>query len=146
IGEGDVATYPLPRVGEISIGRAETNDVCIDHALISREHAKIRVGDIIEVVDLGSRNGTRIRGEQLASGGAKQILVGQVMEFGSTMALIQRRSGAPKLKPLSTHAHFELRLEELCQRAKEMSFALVRVHVDADVPAAEVCEALQAVL
>ena len=61
--------------GSLTIGRAPTNGVCIDHPSISQRHAEIlRVeGDFFLFVDLGSKNGSFVNGktvrdQRLASG------------------------------------------------------------------------------
>src|SRR5260370_11346813 len=56
IGDGSVATYPLPDSGDVSFGRAETNDVQIEDASISRRHAVLHVGVQVTLEDLGSTN------------------------------------------------------------------------------------------
>jgi predicted component of type VI protein secretion system len=45
------------------IGRAEDNDIVLDHESVSRRHAKVvRAGDRYVVVDLQSANGVRVNG------------------------------------------------------------------------------------
>jgi hypothetical protein len=47
----------------ISIGRLDTCDIVLDDPTVSRNHAEVRrEGDGFELVDLGSRNGTRVNG------------------------------------------------------------------------------------
>jgi type II secretory pathway predicted ATPase ExeA len=56
----------------LMIGRAEHNDLSIDHELISRHHAIfIRNGSTTFVLDLKSRNGTYVNGEQVSG----QVLI-----------------------------------------------------------------------
>src|SRR5262245_20404461 len=67
--EGDSSRrVPLPPNGEILIGRAETCQVVVREAGVSRQHARIWIdsGQAL-VTDLGSQNGTRVNGE-LTSG------------------------------------------------------------------------------
>ena len=48
----------------MTVGRAESADICVDEALVSKLHARIeRRGDRYVVVDLGSTNLTRVNGE-----------------------------------------------------------------------------------
>ena len=50
-------------VPAVSIGRLDTCDVVLDDPTVSRNHAEVRrEGDGFELVDLGSRNGTRVNG------------------------------------------------------------------------------------
>jgi pSer/pThr/pTyr-binding forkhead associated (FHA) protein len=57
---------PLAR-GEHLIGRSPKSVVPIDDMTISRHHARIDVGDEVTLVDLGSRNGTYVRGEKVSA-------------------------------------------------------------------------------
>lgn len=51
-----------------TIGRDPSNDVCINHPLISKHHAEvIREGDKLTLVDLGSTNGTFVNGIKVKS-------------------------------------------------------------------------------
>ena len=48
----------------LTIGRDPSNDVVLDDPNVSRFHAEVvRSGEVVELHDLGSRNGTRIDGE-----------------------------------------------------------------------------------
>jgi len=59
--DGAFATHPLPEDGAITIGRAEGNAIRIDHPSVSRQHARLQITPVLEVADLGSANGVRIR-------------------------------------------------------------------------------------
>jgi len=130
VGDEVSATYPLPTVGEVSIGRAESSDVRIDHPSISRQHALVTVGPGITIRDLGSANGTRVRGERLESGAPVTISPGEAVDLGSTMLLVQRRTAPIRARRLRTHSYFEGRLDDECTRADRASqgFAVARVH------------------
>ena len=58
----DVRTFALPRVGKVTIGRGEQSGLQIDDPSVSRSHAVLHVGDKLVVEDLGSANGTLVRG------------------------------------------------------------------------------------
>ena len=51
----------------VNIGRAETNDLVLNHPSVSRHHARLSVlpGDTTLVNDLGSLNGTYVNGQQI---------------------------------------------------------------------------------
>jgi transcriptional regulator with GAF, ATPase, and Fis domain len=74
-------TIPL-EAGQITIGRAASNGVCVPDRSVSREHCVIRVGDgRYEIEDLGSYNGTfvnglRVRARELNDGDA--IIAGEI--------------------------------------------------------------------
>ena len=66
----------------VSIGRLDTCDLVLNDPTVSRNHAEVRrEGDGFEVIDLGSRNGTRVNGygitrQRLVDG--DDILIGAV--------------------------------------------------------------------
>ena len=65
----------------IIVGREDGADVVIDNPSVSRRHAEIRLGDDgWEVQDLGSSNGTFIRGTKIK--GATKIGLGDEIGFG----------------------------------------------------------------
>lgn len=55
--------FPMIKVqprfaGTLLIGRAQSNDICIDHNSISKLHARVRIdGDAMSLSDAGSKNG-----------------------------------------------------------------------------------------
>jgi DNA-binding NtrC family response regulator len=53
--------FSLPASGRISLGRAEGNDVRIDHRSVSRRHAALHLGPPLRIEDLGGQNGTSVR-------------------------------------------------------------------------------------
>lgn len=65
---------------EMSIGRTEDNDISIDHASVSRYHAKIKLqGDAFQLLDLGSANGIQVNGEEY---GVCDLRWGDMIELG----------------------------------------------------------------
>ncbi|TVR28509.1 MAG: FHA domain-containing protein, partial [Ilumatobacter sp.] len=58
------ARFPLRR-GSAMVGRDPSCDVVLTDDMVSRRHLRIEVGDHIEVVDLGSVNGTIVAGSQV---------------------------------------------------------------------------------
>lgn len=71
---------------EITFGRKNGNDIVIDHPTISGFHGKIKKdGDNFVVEDLGSTNGTFLRGQKIKSGtlkdGDQLGVAGHVLEF-----------------------------------------------------------------
>jgi adenylate cyclase len=62
----DERVFELPP-GGATIGRSSENHVCVVHHSLSRAHARIEVQDgRFYVTDLGSKNGTTVRGEHAA--------------------------------------------------------------------------------
>jgi DNA-binding NtrC family response regulator len=81
--------FALP-VGEtVVIGRDEGADVRIEHPSVSRRHASLKVGDTIEVQDLGSANGTRAHDRGLARGERAALQGGDLVEFGAVLCMVR---------------------------------------------------------
>src|SRR5262245_35602394 len=93
-GESLFISQPLPATGELVIGRAEDADVRIDHPSVSRQHARLRVASPITIEDLGSANGTRLRGRPLAPRTPVEVHPGEVFDLGSVMLVVQPRPRA----------------------------------------------------
>src|SRR5689334_10990457 len=118
VGDGIYATHPLPETGRLTIGRSDKADVCIDDPLISRKHAVLHLGARIEVEDLGSSNGLRVRDLRLAPQQTVEIFPGDAIDLGSTTLIVQRNSATLRPRRLWTHGAFEARLEDECARAE----------------------------
>ena len=83
--DGDSFTFRLPAGSIKTIGRAPRADFVVDAPLVSRLHCRVTATDeAVEVVDLGSTNGTYINDERVTTGRIKsgdRLRVGRV-EFG----------------------------------------------------------------
>jgi DNA-binding NtrC family response regulator len=101
IGRDSYATYNLPASGTLTIGRGESNAVRIDDPLASRAHACLHVrtdgGEGMFLEDLGSVNGTRIKDQALARGQKVAVTMGETIQIGSSVLIVQNRS---KREPL----------------------------------------------
>jgi transcriptional regulator with GAF, ATPase, and Fis domain len=87
---------------EIVLGRGDDVDVDVQDSSISRRHARLRIGDPIRVEDLGSRNGTYVRGHRLAAGEVATLPVGAVAEIGSAFFVLYHGSiGADCARPVA---------------------------------------------
>lgn len=129
IVNGVVATHTLPEQGEVSIGRARENDIQIVDPSVSRKHAIVRPGPPITIEDAGSANGTQIKGRVIAVGERVEVPLGEVIDLGSTMVMIQHRPVATREWRIWQHGYFEGRLEDECARATRSNgqFGLVRI-------------------
>ena len=141
VGEGTSTSHVLPRVGEVVIGRGEQADIRVDDASISRKHAKLHVGDVLLIEDLGSANGTVVRSTALRPGQKVEIQPGVAVEIGGTVVIVQAPAGARvpqsrshSVRPrrLMTHGYFEVRLEEACAQADASrgKFGVLRIHLE----------------
>jgi two-component system, NtrC family, response regulator AtoC len=71
----EIRTFDLPRAGEATIGRDEVSTVRIEDPSVSRRHAVLRVGDALEIEDLGGANGTFVRRTALGGQGNETLHV-----------------------------------------------------------------------
>jgi DNA-binding NtrC family response regulator len=95
VAGGDrLLTFPLRR-DEIVIGRAPDCDVVLEHEALSRRHACIRLVPAMTVEDLGSRNGTRLRGERLAPNEQGALALGEPFQIGRFHFLVARARVTP---------------------------------------------------
>jgi two-component system, NtrC family, response regulator AtoC len=131
MGANIFSMHPLPEAGAVSIGRDDDDDVRIDEPNASRHHARLHVGTVLEIEDLGSTNGTRLRGNLLQPGQRATVLPGEAISIGWATLMIQRRRPTVRVRRIPTHAYFEGRLEEECDKAASSGrvFAVLRLHV-----------------
>jgi two-component system, NtrC family, response regulator AtoC len=135
-GESLYVSQPLPQSGEMVIGRATDADLRVDHPSISRNHAALRVaaGGGISIEDLGSANGTRLRGRSLPANERVEIRPGEVIDLGSVLLVVQPRPRAARARRVWTHDYFEVRVDEECTRASRGggTFAVLFAASDVD--------------
>ncbi len=102
--------YPLYRE-HINIGRAEDNDIIIDHGSISRFHAKLMVCDgSYTLIDLGSANGTMVNGisitrvalknwDEIYFGSVRAKFAGKPQAVPQPSQTLGKKAGQEKQKP-----------------------------------------------
>jgi DNA-binding NtrC family response regulator len=151
LGPSIFESYPLSSPGPISIGRSEEADVRIVDELASRMHARVHVDPSgkLTVEDLDSSNGTFVRGERIAPGSRTPFLLGEAITIGFTHLMVQRRRPPVSLRRLRSHAAFEERLEEACDRAGGRPGpgpAVIRVRFEDEEPAGRGADVIQGAL
>ncbi|MGE0870041.1 MAG: sigma 54-interacting transcriptional regulator [Kofleriaceae bacterium] len=132
-------THALPSQGVVTIGRSPECTIRVDLPAISREHAAVHVnGSSLYVQDLGSSNGTRVRGQVLERSKTAELYPGDIIELGSTMVMVQHFTGELASKRVWTHDYFEWRVEDECERSSRtgLSFTLARIRF-ADPPSSD---------
>ena len=97
VGRDTYATYDLPASGALTIGRGESNAVRIDDPLASRTHACLHVGDAMYLEDVGSVNGTRVKDRIVKPGERVRIKVGETIQIGSSVLIVQKRAAQADL-------------------------------------------------
>lgn len=77
-------TPGTPFADTILLGRAATNDVCLQHSSVSKLHARIRFNANWDmwVTDAESRNGTTVGARRLGPGETIQLKEGMFVAFG----------------------------------------------------------------
>jgi DNA-binding NtrC family response regulator len=160
--EGVFATHALPAHGVVSIGRSSECTVCVDDTAISRRHALLHIGPVIELEDLGSANGTlvcqagklslptdlsrtaEVQDQRVLPRTRIVVKPETLIKMGASTLVVQ--DGAAKARPrrIWPHGFFEASLEEECARASrgKTRFALVRLHVEGNIPSSAIEEAL----
>jgi two-component system response regulator AtoC len=87
--------YALPARGAIVLGRSEKSDLRIDDPSITRMHAKLHLGEPMEIEDLGSVNGTRVRDRRLEPGRRVPLACGEAFRLGTALLVIHAVDEAP---------------------------------------------------
>ncbi len=83
----------------MTIGRSETSDVTIHDPLASRNHALLRIGDIVTIEDLESSNGTVVGSRRIAPRQPCEVRLGEPVLIGrSALVLGGRTVTSPELK------------------------------------------------
>jgi transcriptional regulator with AAA-type ATPase domain len=122
-------TVALPRDAEVTIGRGDACEVRIEDDKISRRHATLRTAGGIELLDLGSRNGTIVNGRRLAPHETVVLTVGDVVALGSSVVRLQCR--VKSAVKVWTTVEYAARLEAVRAEAAATSgaFALLLLRV-----------------
>lgn len=83
-GSARTATLCFPAGQRRSVGRADTNDLALDDASVSKLHASLAADEAgsLSVADTGSTNGTFINEERIAYGKAIRLNPGDRVKFG----------------------------------------------------------------
>ena len=96
--DGAAFSVPLPSQGELLIGRTEEAQVRLTGTGVSRRHATLRIGSSgIRIADLGSSNGTLLRGERLEPGTEHSVSLGESVMLGEFVLTLRPRRGVQPL-------------------------------------------------
>jgi DNA-binding NtrC family response regulator len=138
--EGDTITvHDLPERGRIAVGRGEDVDVRLSDPGASARHCILHVeGGRVTIEDLGSRNGTEIRGQRIEVGERVSLATGESARVAGAVLLVQRKNRQLQQRRALPHGYFELRLGEECllaQNDSEAAFAIARLDLEGGVDA-----------
>jgi DNA-binding NtrC family response regulator len=112
------------------VGRARPADVAINDPSLSRQHARFtREGDTIWVEDLGSTNGTRVRGKTITR---TKIKLDDEVDIGAVSASVHVLAAQePELGEMESHDRFVANLEDEVVRARTFNRPLALLMVSA---------------
>ena len=144
------AARALPTDGAITIGRDHTAELCLADPMASRLHVRLTVykSGKIEIEDLGSRNGTMLKGKAIPAHQPVSVEPGEAISVGATTLVIQHRSAVQRSREDWGHAYFHGRLEEQCRREQGgfRQFAVVRLRLPAAFALAQVAQVISELL
>ena len=132
-GERSSRVIDLPDGVDVTFGRSRGATVHVDNEKISRMHARIRrTGDVIEVEDLGSRNGTRVNNDKIE--GVRRLESGDEVSIGPILAIVGVTSGLRTASLVADDAAGEARLFAEVDRSvryhRPLTVGLIRVASD----------------
>jgi DNA-binding NtrC family response regulator len=136
VGRDAYATYDLPATGALTIGRGESNAVRVDDPLASRTHACLHVGDAMYLEDVGSVNGTRVKDRVVKPGERVRITIGETIQIGSSVLIVQRRAPQAELLRPETLKDDRVPIRLSAPSAPRAGEAMRRVHELAERAAA----------
>ena len=117
--EDGLSVHALPAAGTATIGRSRRADLRVEAPSVSGVHAQVHVGakGAAAIEDLGSSNGTRMRGAALVPKQLYPLLPGEVVDLGDAMVILQRGAAIGVRPRLCTHGAFQTQLAAECARA-----------------------------
>ncbi len=111
-----LSRFPLPRAGIVTIGRAPEVDLVIDHASVSRKHARVFMdGTEIRISDLDSHNGSRVNGTPLEA--TRVLMAGDVVSIGEVILVVHAELPHPLPQLILDEPSWRRRLAEEVTRA-----------------------------
>ncbi|MCH9680030.1 MAG: sigma 54-interacting transcriptional regulator, partial [Deltaproteobacteria bacterium] len=95
VGAGRMDARALTTDHPLTVGRGEAADVTVDDPELSRLHAQLRWDGVLHVCDLGSSNGTLVRGVAVSPQTWVAVGPGETIEIGGTTLMLEQREGPP---------------------------------------------------
>jgi len=92
--DGGGVTRTLTTPGPIVLGRGAGVEVDLEHSSLSRRHAVLHVADTIVIEDLGSANGTRVRGRRIPAKERVEVAWGEPIELGGVVVIVRPGAAA----------------------------------------------------
>lgn len=86
---GQTRDYALPPSG-LSLGRSQDNDVLLQDPKVSGHHARFLFsGPGVQILDLGSSNGTYVNGQPITAQVPRAVNPGDVIQMGDTVVALR---------------------------------------------------------
>ncbi|MBK7858747.1 MAG: sigma 54-interacting transcriptional regulator [Archangiaceae bacterium] len=127
LSESGTSSHALPAQGTVTLGRGEDADIKLDDASASRRHAMLHLGPEVRLEDLGSSNGTVVRGKPFKKQSI-ELGAGDSIELGKTIAVLQPDELSDRVRPWTLLSHPQF-LEKVAQA--RAPFAMLRLQVQA---------------
>jgi DNA-binding NtrC family response regulator len=119
-GEGGVRRVPVPKEGALVVGRAPDADVRLEANSVSRRHALFRASAAeFTLEDLGSSNGTHVRGARVPAQTPLRITPGESFVIGEFVLVLRALRSRATPRHVWTEEYFEARLHEQCARSRD---------------------------
>ena len=129
VENGSSSMFDLPAVGVVTIGRGVEAELRLDHASVSRKHARILVeGGELRVSDLDSHNGTLVNGQPIEGGRA--LVTGDVVTVGEVVLVVHARARRAATCEILDERTWRRRFDDEVVRAVEYKrpLAVMSIH------------------
>jgi DNA-binding NtrC family response regulator/pSer/pThr/pTyr-binding forkhead associated (FHA) protein len=131
--DGTSRLVELPSDIEVTFGRSRGATIMVDHDKVSRVHARLRrIGPVLEIEDLESRNGTRVNGERTE--GVTRLRAGDEISIGPATAVVGYSTALHRTTPVADADTGEARLAAEVDRSvryhRPVTVALLRTPSD----------------
>ncbi|HEV7557725.1 MAG TPA: sigma 54-interacting transcriptional regulator, partial [Kofleriaceae bacterium] len=124
----------LPDGVDVTFGRSRGATVTVDSEKVSRMHARVRrIGEAIEVEDLGSRNGTKLNGDRIE--GVRRVVNGDELTIGPIQAVVGVTSGIKSAMsmiadPNAGEARLAAEVDRAVRYHRPVTIGLIRIAND----------------
>ncbi len=126
--------FPLAAKAEFTLGRGSSADVEVHLADLSRRHACFRLEPSFAVCDLGSTNGTFVRGAKLTPHEFVPVEVGEPIVVGHTIALLLASTRAHLVHPVVGSDPWLAQLEKAFRELRDQGLPFAICDVDLSAP------------
>lgn len=121
------SSFALPVSGTVTVGRGDDAELRLDDRAASRKHVKLTVeSGSVRLQDLGSANGTTVRGRKLAANEEVELSEGDAIELGTSLGVLQVDELSVNSRPWNLHTH--QRFLDLAAQTKP-PYAVLRMQV-----------------